>query len=152
MRTKEPLTYLLGQTMKMVRYKLMAKFKENNLELSLDQFIVLHYINENSASTQQDLANHFLRDKSIVTRQINTLINCGYVERTQDEEDKRKKNLKLTMQGFASFEFMKKLSLQVSSELLNGITQEELEHFETIISKIQQNTGFKECLSCCQKK
>ena len=92
MKTQEPLTYLLGQTMKLVRHKLMAKFKENNIELTLEQFVVLHYINENSESTQQDLANHFLRDKSIVTRQINTLIDLGYVMRTQDDDDKRKKH------------------------------------------------------------
>ena len=150
MRTQEPLTYLLGQTMKLVRFKLMAKFKENNLDLTLDQFVVLHYIKENSASTQQDLANHFLRDKSIVTRQINTLIDLGYVERTQDEVDKRKKNLKLTKQGLDMFELMKTKSVEVSSELLYGISQEELTHFENVISKIQQNTSFKECLSCCQ--
>ncbi|QIA07161.1 MarR family winged helix-turn-helix transcriptional regulator [Draconibacterium halophilum] len=149
MKTKEPLTYLLGQTMKLVRHKLMAKFKENNLELTLEQFVVLLYIHENSASTQQDLANHFLRDKSIVTRQINTLIDLGYVMRTQDDEDKRKKNLQLTKAGIEMLELLKAKSVEVSTELLDGISQEELTNFEHVISKIQHNTGFKECLSCC---
>lgn len=148
MKTQKPLTYLLGQTMKLVRHKLMAKFKENNLELTLEQFVVLLYINENSASTQQDLANHFLRDKSIVTRKINTLIELGYVMRTQDDEDKRKKNLQLTKAGIEMLELLKVKSVEVSTELLDGISQEELTNFENVISKIQQNTGFKECLSC----
>lgn len=149
MKTQEPLTYLLGQTMKLVRYKLMAKFKENNLDLTLEQFVVMHYINENSASTQQDLANHFLRDKSIITRQINTLIDLDFVMRTQDDDDKRKKHLKLTTQGLEIFELMKAKSVEVSSELLDGISQEELIHFENVIAKIQLNTGFKDCLPGC---
>lgn len=148
MKTQKPLTYLLGQTMKMVSHKLMAKYKENNLELTLEQFVVLHYINENSASTQQDLANHFLRDKSIITRQINTLIDLGFVIRTQDEDDKRKKHLLLTRKGIETLDVLKATSIAVSTELLDGISEEELEHFEHVISKIQQNTGFKECLSC----
>ncbi len=149
MKTQEPLTYLLGQTMKLVRYKLMEKYKDNNIELTLEQFVVLHFINENSESTQQDLANHFLKDKSIITRQINTLIDLGYVTRTQDEDDKRKKHLMLTTQGFEIFEQLKAKSVEVSSELLDGVSQEELTIFENVISKIQLNTGFKDCLSSC---
>lgn len=149
MKTQEPLTYLLGQTMKLVRHKLMAKFKENNLEITLEQFVVLHYINQNSASTQQDLAKHFLRDKSIVTRQINTLIDLGYVMRTQDDDDKRKKHLQLTKAGLEMFELLKAKSIEVSTELLDGISQEELTNFENVIAKIQLNTGFKDCLMCC---
>ncbi len=149
MKTQEPLTYLLGQTMKLVRHKLMVKFKESNLELTLEQYVMLFYINKNSASSQQDLANHFLRDKSIVTRQINTLIDLGYVMRTQDDDDKRKKHLQLTNVGIKTLELLKAKSVEVSTELLDGISQEELTNFENVIAKVQQNTGFKECLSCC---
>ena len=45
---------------------------------------------------------------------------------------------------------MKAKSIEVSSELLDGISEEELTNFENVISKIQLNTGFKDCLSCCQ--
>ncbi len=149
MNSEKPLTYLLGHTMKMVRFKLMEKFKENNLDLSIEQFTVLLYISEKPASTQQDLANHFLRDKSIITRQINTLIDMQYIERMQDDKDKRRKKLTLTPKGHEWLKTMKKLSYKISSELLEGISEEEFAHFEKVISKIQINTGFKECLSCC---
>lgn len=139
---------MLGQTMKLVKYKLMAKFKENDLDLSMEHFTILVFINEKDLLTQQDLANHFMRDKSIVLRQVNTLIDMGYVVRSTDEDDKRKKNLILTDKGNKLLLFSKELSHQVSEELLDGISEEELEHFEHVISKIQQNTGFKECLSC----
>lgn len=148
MYSDKPLTYTLGQTMKLVKYKLMAKFKENDLDLSMEHFTILLFINEKDLLTQQDLANHFMRDKSIILRQVNTLIDMGYVVRSTDEDDKRKKNLILTDKGNKLLQFSKELSHQVSEELLDGISEEELEHFEHVISKIQQNTGFKECLSC----
>lgn len=139
---------MLGQTMKLVKYKLIAKFKENDLDLSMEHFTILVFINEKDLLTQQDLANHFMRDKSIVLRQVNSLIDMGYVVRSTDEDDKRKKNLILTDKGNKLVQLSKELSHQVSEELLDGISEEELKHFEHVISKIQQNTGFKECLSC----
>ena len=139
---------MLGQTMKLVKYKLMAKFKENDLDLSMEHFTILVFINEKDLLTQQDLANHFMRDKSIVLRQVNSLIDMGFVVRSTDEDDKRKKNLILTDKGNKLVQFSKELSRRVSEELLDGISEEELKHFEHVISKIQQNTGFKECLSC----
>ncbi len=148
MHSDKPLTYTIGQTMKLVKYRLLAKFKENDLDLSMEHFTILLFINEKDLLTQQDLANHFMRDKSIILRQVNILIDMGYVVRSTDEDDKRKKNLILTDKGNKLLQFSKELSHQVSEELLNGISEEELEHFEHVISKIQQNTGFKECLSC----
>lgn len=145
----KPLTYVLGQTMKLVRYKMMEKFKENDLDLSLEHFTMLHFINDKDAKTQQDLANHFLRDKSIILRHVNMLINLEYVVRMIDKDDKRKKNLILTKKGLELLEFSKKLSHEVSAELLNGIPDEEFAHFESVIEKIQLNTGFKKCTSCC---
>jgi len=148
MHSDKPLTYTIGQTMKLVKYSLLAKFKENDLDLSMEHFTILLFINEKDLLTQQDLANHFMRDKSIILRQVNILIDMGYVVRSTDEDDKRKKNLILTDKGNKLLQFSKELSHQVSEELLDGISEEELEHFEHVISKIQQNTGFKECLSC----
>ncbi len=148
MHSDKPLTYTIGQTMKLVKYRLLAKFKENDLDLSMEHFTILLFINEKDLLTQQDLANHFMRDKSIILRQVNILIDMGYVVRSTDEDDKRKKNLILTDKGNKLLQFSKELSHQVSEELLDGISEEELEHFEHVISKIQQNTGFKECLSC----
>jgi len=147
MNSEKPLTYLLGHTMKMVRFKLMEKFRENKLDLNIEQFTLLLFINENPAVTQQNLANHFLRDKSIITRQINTLIDMQYIVRMQDFEDKRKKKLTLTKKGHDWLQTMKKLSFKISSELLEGVSEEEFANFENVLSKIQFNTGFKECLS-----
>lgn len=133
--------------MHLVKLKLVSRFKENNVELSLEHFVILHQINQKEALTQQDLANHFQRDKSIILRQISTLIDCHYVTRITDKEDKRKKNLILTKKGYDTLLFSKKIAQEVSSELLNGISPEELSVFENVINKIQQNTGhqYYEC-------
>jgi DNA-binding MarR family transcriptional regulator len=141
METNKPLLYLLGQTINLAKLKMLAKFKENGLDLSMEQFVMLHFINEKEDLTQQDLANHFFRDKSLILRQTNILMDLRYVARMQDKTDKRKKNLILTKKGYDVLEFAKKLSDNVSVELLTGVTPEELVHFKNVITKIQQNSG-----------
>lgn len=149
MNTHKPLIYLLGQTAHLAKLRLMAKFRENDLELNMEQFIMLHYINQNEDLTQQDLANHFFRDKSLILRQTNILMDLRYVVRMQDKEDKRKKNLIITKKGYDVLVFAKELAQKVSSELLNGISEEELMHFENVMSKIQENTGHQDqCPGC----
>ncbi len=149
MYSEKPLTYQLGQTMKLVRLKLLEKFKDNNVDLTMEHFTMLHYINQNGSLTQQDMADHFLRDKSIILRQVNSLLDHDYVKRMKDEDDKRKKNLILTDKGLKILQFSKELAHEVSDELLQGVSEEELTHFEAVIAKIQLNTGYKKCLSCC---
>lgn len=147
MNPEKPLTYLLGQTMNLVKLKLTEKFKENNVELSLEYFILLNYISLKENLTQQDLANHFLRDKSLILRNINTLIDLQYVKRMTDIKDKRKKNLILTEKAYQFLQSAQQLSREISNELLHGVTTEELNHFENVINKIQINTGYQNCIS-----
>lgn len=143
MNTQKPLTYLLGQTMHMVKLRLISAFRENGIELSLDQFIILNQLSQNENITQQDLSNHLQKDKSIILRQINVLLEKRYVVRLPDKYDKRKKNLIITKKGDDALTFSKNIAQQVSRELLQGITDEELKHFENVMEKIQKNTGYK---------
>jgi len=142
MSPEKPLTYLLGQTVNLVKQKLLSKFRENAIEINIEHFSMLHHINENNNLTQQDMANQFMRDKSIILRQVNALIELNYVVRETDVNDKRKKNLMLTKKGKKILEDSKKLSREVSNELLDGISEDELKDFENIINKIQINTGY----------
>ena len=140
----KPLGYYLGQTLHLVKLRLIAEFKEKQVELSFENFMLLHFISEHEDLTQQDLANHFQRDKSIVLRHINTLIEKRYVVRLQDQNDKRKKLLILTKKGYDAMSYSKKIAQEVSDELLKGITEEEYAHFKNVIEKIKANTGLED--------
>ncbi len=149
MDSQKPLTYLLGQTMNLVKLKMQAEFKKQNICLTLDNFILLHYINTIDNITQQDLANHFQRDKSIILRQINAMIDLRYVVRMTDRQDKRKKNLILTKIGIETLNHAKQIAGLISTDLLQGISKNEIDVFEKVIEKIQLNTGHLDHPSNC---
>lgn len=141
MKTEKPLTYLLGRTFNLMRMKLKESFRENHIDVSMEQFFVLNLIDHKDDLTQQDLANHFQKDKSLILRHVNTLIEDSFVDRKTDDADKRKKILIMTEKGREVLEQLKKVAREVSDDLMVGITEKEKEVFHTVIEKIQKNTG-----------
>jgi MarR family transcriptional regulator, transcriptional regulator for hemolysin len=141
MSLEKPLGYIFGQTKQVYRNKLTAKFKENDVDLSLGLYIIMFQIDLNEAVTQQYLADHLQKDKSIVMRQINALIEKGYVIRSWNKKDKRKKNLVLTPEGQKVLELTRNLARSVSKELLSGVNDEDQRVFEHVIQRILENGG-----------
>ena len=115
-------------------------FKENDIDITFEQFAILNSLNLGKDFTQQDLANQMQKDKSIILRQINSLLDKNYIERTRDEKDKRKKTLILTAEGFNTLTKTRKLGQKVLDELLHGINKDELSVFRHVLEKIQENS------------
>lgn len=139
MQLEEPLGYMLGQIIRIFKSRLIARFKESNIELSHEQFVILLLISSNEDMTQQDLANHLIKDKSVVLRQINSLIEKRYVVRLPDKHDKRKKNLILTQKGVETLSVMKEIGKKVSDELFYGVNDKDIEGFKKVFDKIEEN-------------
>jgi len=149
MESSKPLGYMLGRSLRVFRNQLAFEFREKEIELTFDQFVILHLLNSNSDLIQQDLANQLQKDKSIIVRQINCLLESQYVVRLTNKEDKRKKNLILTKKGFEILNQMKEIASELSGKLLSGISETELEIFRNVLGKIQENGGAEEDLINC---
>jgi DNA-binding MarR family transcriptional regulator len=143
MSLKIPLGYVLCKTKRAYRSKLLARFKENDVDLSLDLYILLFQINLNESVTQQELAEHLQKDKSVILRQINVLIERGFTVRSWDANDRRKKNLVLTLTGKKIIEDSIVFAKSVSDELLEGVSNEDQLIFENVIQRIFENSGFE---------
>ena len=143
MSLEKPLGYVLCKTKRVYSNKLMSKFKENDVDLSIDLYILLFQINLNESVTQQELADHLQKDKSVVMRQINVLIYRGFVVRSWDVHDKRKKNLVLTLTGKKMLEDTIAFSRSVSDELFQGVSSNDKLIFENVIQRILENGGFE---------
>ncbi len=143
MSLKTPLGYVLFKTKRVYSHKLMARFKENEVDLSLDLYILLFQINANEYVTQQELADHLQKDKSFIMRQINVLIERGFVVRSWDVHDKRKKNLVLTNSGRKMLEETVAFARSVSDELFSGVSSDDKLVFDNVIQRILENGGLE---------
>jgi MarR family transcriptional regulator, transcriptional regulator for hemolysin len=140
MKTEKPICQLMGQVTRLYKSLLFARFKEKDIDITFEQFAILSSLNSGKDFTQQDLANQMHKDKSIILRQINVLIDKKHIKRTRDEQDKRKKTLILTNEGVETLKRTQDLVQEVLDELLQGISQEKLSVFRQVLEKIQENS------------
>jgi len=135
---------MLGQSLRVFKNQMLSEFKEKEIELSIEQFVILSLLNSNCELIQRDLASQLQKDKSIIVRQINCLLENQYVVRMTNKDDKRVKNLILTKKGFERLNQMKEIASEVSNKLLTGISENELEVFQNVLLKIRENAGVED--------
>lgn len=82
-----------------VLYRNVQKYFDKVLaryEIGSGQVIILMYINEHAGTTMQDVSRVSEVDKGTTTKSVNRLIDQGYVQVRQDENDRRVKPLYTT--------------------------------------------------------
>ena len=144
MGLRKPLGYMLGRTHRVYKNLVINEFKKQEIELSFEQFVMMQMLNSDCTLIQQDVANQLQKDKSIIVRQINVLLELHYIVRQTNNEDKRKKNLILTSSGIDVLNRMKGMASEVTDRLISGATQIELDTFQQVLMKIQENGGTQE--------
>src|ERR1035437_3578856 len=133
MESGKPPGYMLARSLQVFKNLMISEFREKKIELSFEQFVILHTLNSNCNLIQQDLANYLQKDKSIIVRQIDCFLDNHYVVRHTNEADKRKRNLILTENGLELLNKMKEIALEVSNKLLSGVSENELETFRKVL-------------------
>jgi DNA-binding MarR family transcriptional regulator len=131
----------LGRPLRVFLNQLAIEFRNKEIELTFEQFVMLRMIDLNDHLIQQDIAHHLQKDKSLIVRQMNGLIEKNYVVRHANKADKRKKNLILTPKGTEMMNRITELSFEVSNKLLSGIEVEDYNAFRRVLNKIQENGG-----------
>lgn len=149
MESNQPLGYMLARSLRVFKNQLAAELRNRQTALTFEQFVILHLLSSNDNIIQQDLAKHMQKDKSIIVRQINGLLEGHYVERLTNKEDKRKRNLILTKAGYEILNEIKKIATEVTQKLLAGVNDKELEIFRTVMEKIQKNGTTEDELFNC---
>lgn len=129
----------IGRTMKLIEHRLEDLLAENNIDLSKMQFIVLSKIAENDGLCQSQLAFYTNRDKSSLTRMINTLISKGYITKCPSKKDKRKNKIYISEQGIDILKEAAPHFKKMTEFVEEGLTPEEIESTKKILERIQLN-------------
>jgi len=132
--------YVIGTTRRLILKELGAVFIQNNIPITIEQFIFLHILRSMEGEvTQQDMANNTCKDKSAVLRTIDALERQGLVQRTQLSGDRRKNTLSVTAKCEELFKTLLELEAQTMGTLTEGINSEEYQATIRVLKKIQEN-------------
>jgi MarR family transcriptional regulator, organic hydroperoxide resistance regulator len=89
--------------------------------------------------SMQETADLIDRDKSTVTALVDKLIDAGFVEKRQDETDKRVAFIRLTEQGRGLQPTFQEISASLIARIYAGFTEQEKETLIILLTRIQKN-------------
>lgn len=133
----------LGRTGKIADYFIQESFKDNNLDLTKEQMIVLKKLSDQDGLNQNELAFLTLRNKSTLTRLLTKMEAKNYIFREQSKEDKRIKNVYLTDFGKQVYLKTKPVIQDIITTMEKNISVEEKQQIINIFKKIQTNLCVK---------
>lgn len=121
-----------------LRVQILNNFRENKLDVKIEEWITLAYLNEHSDKNQIQLGDLLMQDKTAVTRLLDVLEEKKQIKRIIDKRDKRNRIVKLTSEG-------KKAYLKILPVVENTIAQAKAgvseKDYKTTIASLQKMTA-----------
>ena len=131
---------LNGKVSAAINRKLYRNFRQNNLEITPEQWTVLLFLWEKDGVTQQELCNATFKDKPSMTRLIDNMERMHLVVRTSDKSDRRINLIHLTKKGRDLEDKSRFVANKTLKEALQGLTLEELSVSQEVLRKVFMNT------------
>ena len=131
--------YLLERTQRKVRQYFQKALLTNNTGITVDQWIILDRLHRNDGVSQSEIADMTLKDAPTVTRIIDLLCKKELVERTQDNGDRRRLNIKLTAQGRKKVEEVMPIVLEMREKGWQNLSDEDYSAMIRILDTIYTN-------------
>ena len=130
---------LIGQVHRLSTKRFVRNSHKFGLDISLDQWLVLGPIWKNEGIAQKDIAEYCGKDKTSVTKIINTLEKKNLVVRVADQIDHRVKRVVLSNKGKELFLNALPVMEETRDELRSGISDKEIESLITVLTKVYRN-------------
>ncbi|WP_042354733.1 MarR family winged helix-turn-helix transcriptional regulator [Bacillus rubiinfantis] len=113
------------------------EFKE--YELTKGQYLYLVRIYEHPGIIQEKLAEMIKVDRTTAARAIKKLEMNGFVERKNDEDNKKIKRLFVTEKGKNVYPFIKRENDYSNQVAISGLTEDEAEILSSLLQRVRKN-------------
>ncbi|MBY0246012.1 MAG: MarR family transcriptional regulator [Sphingobacteriaceae bacterium] len=132
-------TFLTGQASTALGRRLQRNLKNENLDISIEQWSLLYRLWQNDGQTQQQLCESTFRDKPSITRLIDNLEKQNLVLRVADENDRRINRIFLNEKAKDIQAKSLTAADQTLSEALENVTDHDLEVCKAVLTKVLSN-------------
>ena len=133
----------IGMLMSQVDRLCTKHFSQNaqnaGINISQDQWLVLGPVWKVEGIAQKDIAEYCGKDKTSVTKIIDTLEKRNLMVRVPDQIDQRIKRVFLSNKGKEMMKSVMPIITQTRNEVSKGITDKEIDLFKTVLTKIYKN-------------
>jgi DNA-binding MarR family transcriptional regulator len=132
-------SFLLDRTAKRVKQYAQRKFKLEDFDITVDQWLIMKNLSENELLSQAELAQMVFKDQPTLTRIIDILTKKGYVDRVPHPLDRRSFHLVLTADGISKVKALKPKIASIREKAWENLDETDFEEFKRILNTIYNN-------------
>lgn len=132
-------SFLLDRTARRVKQYAQQKFKELELNVTVDQWLVLKHLYENDSMKQNELAELLFKDNPTLTRIVDLLCEKELTIRKQHPTDRRSFCVTLTKEGRKKVEQMKPRIQRIRLKAWEGLSKKDFVQFQKVLDTIYKN-------------
>lgn len=126
-----------GKTRKKMRF--LTKFYLNKYNLSISEVEILLFIKLSGKNTSKDYVDYSGMSRSLVSKNVDSLVKKGFLVQAQDPSDRRVFHLHLNEKAKDFVDSYKELKKKTLDCVLQGISDEEIEVMEKIMERMTNN-------------
>ena len=130
---------LVNSAQRAMTRRFVQNATKSGLDISLDQWMILGPIWQFESISQKELGEVCLKDKTSITRIIDTLEQKNLVVRVEDQLDHRIKRVVLTNAGKQLFFDALPIMERTREEVRANISDNDIYTFKSVLSKILKN-------------
>lgn len=140
----EIIFYSLERSIKTYRQFAQRNINLSDSDITIDQWLVMKSILENSELKQNEIAVKVFKDAASVNRIIDLLIKKEYLSRKVHDEDRRRTSLQVTKKGKDILSKVQVVINKNRASALKGINEKDLKIMRDVLSKITYNCRVEE--------
>ncbi len=132
-------SYLLDRTNRRIKQYAQKRFKEEDFDITVDQWLILKHLNTQNDKNQSELAELTGKDNPTLTRIIDLLCKKGLTERRQKENDRRSFIVHLTKEGEQKLKQWSPIVAKIRMKAWENLTEKDYEDLTRILNTIYQS-------------
>ena len=131
--------FILERTAKRMKQFFQRELANAGVEITIDQWVILQELDREDGQSQLALANSCFKDAPTVTRIIDLLVKKGLVKRHQDEQDRRRFQVKLTKAGRKKIKEVLPVIREGRAKAWCCLSEEEMDGLVQSLNKVFEN-------------
>jgi DNA-binding MarR family transcriptional regulator len=132
-------SFITGKASTALARRLQKNFKQNGVEITIEQWSVLYHLWKQDGLSQQELCNATFRDKPSITRLVDNLEKLKLVRRVSSKEDRRMNLIYLTDTAKRIQDQTMDLANQTLNEALINVDPGDIELCKSVLQQVYDN-------------
>lgn len=121
---------IINEVSKDIKKNYYNELEKNNISLPIEQLNVLMFINQNKNVKQQDIADATGKDKTTITRFLETMINKKLILKKSSKIDTRQKLISISKNGLEILNRTLEITNNFNKNLEKNFDKKDLQLFK----------------------